>query len=456
VTAVLETIEIIRPSGVHRSHDREVIDDITGAPVADLGLAPTLLVNRVLAELRAAPDQADTERLAAIAKAASLFATAELEGEGPEEYQAAVARVGGLPRATVRDGVGAIVEVSSGIDKYLHQQRPEGAALTWRDQSTVGGSAVWTRRGRVFAVHAPGNHPGPHAEWLVALGLGYRVVVRPSRRDPYTPRRLMRALLAAGVDPGYLAMLPCSYAVAGSILRGADLAMVYGDDNVVRQYADDSRVLVRGPGRSKIVVTADTDWRDHLDVLADSVAGGGGTACVNTTSIFVEGDARGLAEALAARLDALPSRPLGADDAALPVYPAEQARALEGYVGQRAEGAVALHDGPLLVDWEDGGATLRPAVFLVDDADAPQARSELPFPCVWVAPWDRARGAASLRDTLVLTVLGGDDELIDDCVNEPSIRNVYQGRYPTYWMKTGMPHDGYLGEFLMGVKSVAR
>jgi hypothetical protein len=34
--------------------------------------------------------------------------------------------------------------------------------------------------------------------------------------------------------------------------------------------------------------------------------------------------------------------------------------------------------------------------------------------------------------------------------------NVYLGDHPTYWMRPDVPHDGYLGEFLMRSKAVIR
>jgi hypothetical protein len=95
-------------------------------------------------------------------------------------------------------------------------------------------------------------------------------------------------------------------------------------------------------------------------------------------------------------------------------------------------------------------------VFQLDRADAPQANLELPFPCVWVAPWSPSDGLAPLRDTLVLTVVTCDDDLIDRLVAEPSIGNVHVGNHPTCEMEPGDPQDGYLAEFLMRSKTVVR
>jgi hypothetical protein len=95
-------------------------------------------------------------------------------------------------------------------------------------------------------------------------------------------------------------------------------------------------------------------------------------------------------------------------------------------------------------------------VHQLDRPDAPQAGAELPFPCVWIAPWTPATGIEPLKDTLVLTAITHDARLVDTLVAEPTISNVYVGNHPTYWMEPGIPHDGYLAEFLMRTKAVIR
>lgn len=102
----------------------------------------------------------------------------------------------------------------------------------WRDPLTRTGRAVWTRRGDVFAV-------------------------RPSRREPFTPYRLIIALREAGFADDQVVLLPTDYDAADEILRGADLGMAYGGDDVVRKYAADTTVLPQGPGRAKILITAE-------------------------------------------------------------------------------------------------------------------------------------------------------------------------------------------------------
>jgi hypothetical protein len=75
---------------------------------------------------------------------------------------------------------------------------------------------------------------------------------------------------------------------------------------------------------------------------------------------------------------------------------------------------------------------------------------------VWLAPWTREAGIAPLKDTLVLTALTQDERLLDSLLAEPSISNLYIGDHPTYWIEPGIPHDGYLADFLMRTKGVIR
>jgi acyl-CoA reductase-like NAD-dependent aldehyde dehydrogenase len=241
------------------------------------------------------------------------------------------------------------------------------------------------------------------------------------------------------------------------MIERADRAIVYGGQDVVDRYATTPSVLGQGPGRSKILLTASGDWRRHLDVVVGAISDDGGAACTNATAVYVEGDPTPVAEAIAERLAALPSLPPEHPAARLPVQPLALARKLEDHLRARARGCTfRLGDGDLVHELPDGSAVLRPAVIQVDRATAPQTGVELGFPCVWVAPWSPADGVGPLQDTLVLAVSTRDDGLVDRLVDEPTIRNVYVNELWTLRTAPHLPHDGYVGEFLMRTKAVIR
>src|SRR5439155_11773148 len=125
--------------------------------------------------------------------------------------------------------------------------------------------------------------------------------------------------------------LPTDYAGADEIIKSADLSMVYGGQDVVDKYAGDPTVFINGPGRSKILITAERDWREYLDVIVASISNLGGMACVNTTAVLYEGDAAPLAKAIADRLATIPALPSSDEKAILPTQPVAQATAIAQY-----------------------------------------------------------------------------------------------------------------------------
>jgi len=302
----------------------------------------------------------------------------------------------------------------------------------------------------VLAVHAPGNAPGVHGLWPQALALGYRVAVRPSRREPLTAHRLVHALRQAGFRDADALYLPTDHTVAADAIQAADLAMVYGGQDVVEKYATDPTVLTNGPGRTKILITAECDWRGYLDLIVDSIANLGGMACVNATAVLCEGDAAPLAHAIAEQLARIAPLPNTDERAVLPTASVQVAQALADHLAARAAGTVpVLGADQVVADLGGGFAALRPAVHLLATPDPTKLNVELPFPCVWVSPWSRADGIGPLRNSLVLNAITTDDELVDELVNEPTVTNVYRGRHPTHYSAPHIPHEGFLADFLM-------
>jgi acyl-CoA reductase-like NAD-dependent aldehyde dehydrogenase len=456
-TQDLVTIDALGPTGDYRTRNREVITDTAGVAVAELSIVPPLYVTRAISAQRKARPLPTARRAPALAKTAEIFMNSVIAGLDFDQYVDLASRVSGLPitvtRAAARGIAGA---VSTALDAVRPAQ-PVGAAFDWREERTRTGCAVWARRGEVFAVHASGNSPGIHGLWLQALALGYRVAIRPSRREPFTGHRLILALRAAGFRPEDAVYLPTDYAGADEIIRAADLAMVYGGQDVVDKYAADPTVFPNGPGRTKILITAEKDWRDYLDVIVDSISDMGGMACVNATAVLYEGDAAPLAQAIAERLATIEPLPSADERAILPTQPIEKAQALAGYLGAKATGTTpVLGADQVVADLGDGYAALRPAVHLLTKPDVEKLNTELAFPCVWVSPWSRGDGLQPLRHSLVLTAITSDEDLLDDLVNEPTVTNVYSGHHPTYEWTPDIPHDGYLADFLMRNKGFIR
>jgi acyl-CoA reductase-like NAD-dependent aldehyde dehydrogenase len=440
-------LDALGPDGEYRTRKRELIRDTGGTPVAEMSLVPRLFVTRSISAQRVARPLPLIEREERLASAADIFMTSSIAGLDFDEYVRLTCRVSGLPIAVARAGAHVVTESLAATFDAVWPARPTGATLDWRDQPS---GAVWAKRGDVLAVLAPGNAPGVHGLWPQALALGYRVAVRPSRREPFTAHRLVAALRRAGFRDEDAVFLPSDHHIADELVRAADLALVYGGQDVADRYGDDPTVLVNGPGRAKILITAEQDWHEHLDVIVDSVAGLGGMACVNATALLYEGDPEPLAHAIAERLSVLTPLPNLDEKATLPTTPVANARALVEYLARTAIGAEEILGADQVVaDLGDGYAALRPAVHLLRRPDVRTINVELPFPCVWVSGWSREDGLAPLRNSLVVSAITIDDGLIDRLLAEPTVTNVYSGPVPTHLAAPHIPHDGYLADFLM-------
>jgi acyl-CoA reductase-like NAD-dependent aldehyde dehydrogenase len=451
----LVEVPALASAGAYYTRQKTCVDSVCGEHILDLSVAPGVFVSRAMSALRKAEVLPPDERIAAIGAAVDLFAEATIDDISPQTYQRIVSQVSGSPISVVRQAVSMIRAVGRSVTRGIAAAAPSGVTRDGTDPTLADGGALWVRRGRTLAVGAAGNSPAIHASWLPALALGFRIAVRPSRREPLTPYRLISALRQCGFGNDQVMLLATDHSGADEVLRGADLGLAFGGDDIVAKYATDPTISVQGPGRAKIVITNDVDWRDYLDVIVASISAGGGANCMNATAVLVEGNAGEVAEAIAERLETLPALPPLDEDAVLPVRAVGAATDMESYVLARAQGSrIWLGGDGIAADLGDGSAAMRPAVFELASAADPRVQLELPFPCVWLAPWSRQDGIQSLCRSLALTAMTEDPELIDALLTEPSIANVNIGGITTGWSEQHLPHDDYLETFLMRAKTV--
>ena len=205
--------DALGPDGEFRSRSRELVTDTAGVAVAELTVAPKLYVARAVNAMRKSSPLGAADRRAALARAADCFATATISGLDFEAYVALASRVSGLPITAARAGARNVAVGLADAFDAVTPACPAAATADW-DRQPSGSGALWVRRGEIFAVLASGNAPGVHAQWPQALALGYRVAVRPSRREPFTAHRLVHALRQSGFRDLDAVYLPTDYAGA--------------------------------------------------------------------------------------------------------------------------------------------------------------------------------------------------------------------------------------------------
>jgi len=471
--AALPHLPVLRFGQEYRSLDaKRLVDHRTGEPVGEVGQANAGLIRRDLkraqagqAALRALPTE---ELVRRCQRAAELFLDAELPlGDGQVQSSAAFREAlgatcglpGTLARANQEKVAGVLRELpqvlrglTRGLDLGLldrHLGRAEDVLLWYAPTASA------------LGVVLPSNSPGVNALWLPALALKVPVVLKPGHGDPWTPLRLCRSLVSAGIPAEAIGLYPTDHEGAAALLDGCERGMLFGDERTTRAYANRPSIERHGPGRSKVLLGPDElpRWEQHLDLFVQSIAANGGRSCVNASCIVVPGRADEIAEALAARLNEIVPRPFDDPAAALAAFPdAALAERIDqviesGLAQPGARDVTASGRGPRRVQLA-GSTYLRPTIVRCTRADHPLANTEYLFPFASVVELPGERALEWLGDSLVVTALTRDERLRERLLCSSGIGRLNLGPVPTAHVRWDQPHEGNLFEFLHARRAV--
>lgn len=323
-------VPILRHGRPYHSLDTRPILDPTTGEVLEVSLAnPGLLRRDARTEPPPSPEPAD---LAAALSAAAdaLREPLPLGPEGPpmtvDHYRALLQSTMGLPAEVI----------DHQIDLLTDALRDLGARAEALTPAPV----------RRLAVVLPSNALAVNRAWLPAVALGAAVALKPGARDPFTPHRLVAALVAGGLPAELFSVYPSDHTTTAALMDAWPRVQLFGDDQVAARHQDDPRVQVNGPGRSAVVLGAEVDWRPHLSALADGVARHAGRSCLNTSTIVTLAGAEAAAELAQALNEASgegvarcvePTDPQAHTERPMPFVAtvAVSGAALAGWLGQR-------------------------------------------------------------------------------------------------------------------------
>jgi acyl-CoA reductase-like NAD-dependent aldehyde dehydrogenase len=471
-------LPLLRAGRGYRSLDVSELRDVrTGRVVARVSQAHPGLIGRDLsgaAERRALLRRVPARELLEICRRAARMFVEEalpvdpLDGvmQSPEDYVAQLSATTGLPLALARANMAKVQRVLDEMETVL-AGLTRGLALSVLDTgygAAAGGRTVsCTPVSDALGVVLPSNSPGVHTLWLPAIPLKTPLALKPGAREPWTPMRVIQALVRAGCPAEAFGLYPTDYAGATEILLRAGRAMVFGDVSTVRPFAGDPRVQIHGPGWSKVLLGADQagDWPRHLDLLVESIADNGGRSCLNASSVWLPAHGRELAEALAERLARIEPLPLDDPQARIAAFPdPAAARRISELIDRhlRVPGAEDLtarrRAGGRLV--ERGGCTfLRPTLVLCE-AGHPLAACEFLFPFAAVVEVPQRELVSRIGPTLVATALTEDGRLIDELMDAPHVDRLNVGPVPTCRVAWDQPHEGNLFEHLYRHRALQR
>lgn len=466
----------LRAGKEYESLDRaELTNHRSGEVVAEVSQVNAGIVRKDLrkaaknaAVLRAIPAAQLIERCQA---AADIFLNETLPVGGettqtPEEYVECLSATSGLTHVLCRANMQKNALVMKEMPTILR------GLMRGMDPSVIddgtgdhGGVPVWyTPQSSSLGAVLPSNSPGVHSLWIPALALKTPVVLKPGREEPWTPMRIARALMAAGIPKEAFSLYPTDHEGSGVLLDTCDRSLLFGDARVADKYAGDPRVEVHGPGRSKVLLGADVaaDWERFLDVFVDSVAANGGRSCINASAIYTPSHAQELAEGLAQRLAGVGPKDHTDPDAHLasfanPAFAAAMDSAVSAGVaaGGARDVTQDLRGTERVV--EHAGATyLLPTVVHCDRLDHALANTEYMFPFVSVVEVPQADMLAGIGPSLVVTAITKDEEFLAGLQSSPDIHRLNLGPLPTSRVEWDQPHEGNLFEFLYTRRALQR
>lgn len=433
----------------------------TREPFVELSQANVGLIRRDLLDQKTPREtlaKFSTEELIDISRrAAHIFLNHTLPvGDAlqtPEDYVVQLSATTGMPYTLVRRNMGKIHAALAEMEHVI-------AGLTRKIPYDVldrgyGAGLSFFPRTESLGIVLPSNSPGVHSLWTPAFALKIPLVLKPGSAEPWTPYRIIQALIRAGAPPAAFSYYPADHAGGAEILRQCGRGMVFGDVGSTKMWANDPRVEVHGPGFSKVVIGEDCveEWEKYIDVMATSIAANSGRSCVNASGVWTPRHAKKIAEALAERLAKIVPRATDDPEAELSPFAdggvaARISKMIDGdlYTPGARDMSAAYRDPERCVV-RDGSTYLLPTI-VECAADHPLANREYLFPFASVVEVPQAQMPEVLGPSLVVTAITNDTAFQLRLLNSNLVGRLNFGPIPTGRISWDQPHEGNLFDHL--------
>ena len=380
-----------------------------------------------------------------------------------EDYVAQVSATTGMPYVLARRNMLKIKSMLANMESVLNGLT---RSIDWEilDRGfgvRDGRSLSFFPRTQSLGAVLPNNSPGVHSLWIPSFALRIPLVLKPGSAEPWTPYRIIQALIKAGAPPEAFSFYPADHGGAGEILRNCGRSLLFGDSSTTGPWANDPRVEIHGPGYSKVIIGEDCveDWEKYLDVMVASIADNGGRSCVNASAVWTPKYADEISEALAKRLAQIVPRAADDENAQIaPFVDPNVATRINAIIDQglsepgARDVTAAYRDGERLVSWNNCSYLL-PTIIRCD-TDHSLAKKEFLFPFASVVEAKQADLPQLLDSSLVVTAITHEPGFIQTLVSSPRVDRLNIGAFPTNQVSWDQPHEGNLFEHLYGRRAV--
>ena len=461
-------VPLIRWGEPYKSLDLDkVVHFDTGEPIAEVSQAVPGQVRRDLRKSKNARDALReipcAELIKMVQQAGQLFMKEELPlGDGsqtPDQFVRQQSATTGLPEHMCRKNMDKIAFVLSQMDRILD------ALTRGLDLSILTAGHGYDSEKRLLSYQAttdvlgmvlPSNSPGVHTLWMPVAAMQIGLVLKPGPQEPWTPYRMVQAMIQAGVPAQAFAVYAGGGDVGAAVLESCGRTMLFGSQATVDQHGGNPRVQVHGPGYTKILVGDDKidNWEEYLDLFVTSVALNSGRSCINCSGIWVPRHGHAIAEAMAeklAKIEALPPEDPEAPLAAFTVPGVADAISAAIDADLEASGSADLVEkargGKRLITREHCSYLL-PTLVHCESPAHPIAKKEFMFPFATVVECPQDEMLANIGPTLVGSGITDDEKFRAALLDSPDIDRLNLGPVPTTKLDWLQPHEGNIVEFL--------
>lgn len=379
--------------------------------------------------------------------------------QSAEDYVEQVSATTGMPYVLARRNLSKIKSMLANMESVLNglTRNIDWEILDRGFGVRDGNSLSFFPRTQSLGAVLPNNSPGVHSLWIPSFALRIPLVLKPGSAEPWTPYRIIQALIKAGAPREAFSFYPADHAGAGEILRNCGRSLLFGDSSTTSPWANDPRVEIHGPGYSKVIIGEDCvdDWEKYLDVIIASIADNGGRSCVNASAVWTPKYADEIAEALADRLARIVPRAAEDEDAKIaPFVDPHVAQRINAIIdsGLNEPGArdvtAAHRDTARLAVWNNCSYLL-PTIIRCEP-DHPLAVKEFLFPFAAVVRVKQNEIDSVIPSSLVVSAITKDPKLIQTLVASAHVDRLNIGAIPTNQVSWDQPHEGNLFEHLYG------
>lgn len=400
-----------------------------------------------------------------------------------QEFAQLLALTTGIPIRYIHEHVNLIPMCfqRNNIMRILEAGSPSGDINVYDKFIGIRGGVeyAFAPRGKNMGVVLPSNHPTVPVIPIFYPAHKIPILIRPSRKDPFASLRMVNSLYEAGAPEFSVSYFVTGHGPVYDFVTKADLGMIFGGEKTVAPYHQIPTVKVYGPCYSKVLI--DREFLDQhygfcIDLAYKSIMNTSGRGGINCSDIVFINKKESPTDRTFGFMEFIDDLCLLLNEANIldPLHPMADVGAVHPAKAQswvddirknmtkkdldytsfirKGRRKIPFKENDMMVQM-DGAVFLRPTLIVLSSYKNPLYGMELEFQFTKAVEVPHTEAVNACNNTLNLTYLSNDDELLQKLFQEPSIDKIYLG-LSTVCIDTAQPHVGFFSEHAYQFKAI--